>query len=226
MTLLISANNALSTKPPNPRYSRPSVSHPTGTGNACPTFVRSRRTAQDRAATIPRHHGQPRRHRTVFAESQDREHHQPVASERVRGRAPPSPHEDWSNRRSAPIMRSEIFGLSTSNSDCRPEWTRRSCRPTTPSRTGTVAACSRRPLPSADVYPAAGPRLRPQRPVLPGATSHLQQPEGKKKAAAKPIADLDAADEVEPGKPGEGDFALLDTLPYLTLNLCQREPLR
>ncbi|WP_146771009.1 hypothetical protein [Prauserella muralis] len=45
--------------------------------------------------------------------------------------------------------------------------------------------------------------------------------ETQKKAALASIAQLDADDEVGPGAPHTDDIALLDVLPYLTLNLAE-----
>ncbi|WP_156096587.1 recombinase family protein [Amycolatopsis jejuensis] len=59
----------------------------------------------------------------------------------------------------------------------------------------------------------------PEDPFTQGLRTTYNELETQKKAAITAIADLDAADEVEPGKPGEDSIALLDALPFLALNL-------
>lgn len=47
----------------------------------------------------------------------------------------------------------------------------------------------------------------------------MGQDQRQRERLQRVLADLDAADEIDPGKPGENDIALLDALPFLTLNL-------
>ncbi|WP_275294602.1 recombinase family protein [Amycolatopsis sp. La24] len=59
----------------------------------------------------------------------------------------------------------------------------------------------------------------PADPFTQGLRGSYNELETKKKEAVALIAELDAADETDPGKPGEESIALLDALPVLALNL-------
>ncbi|GAA3582093.1 hypothetical protein GCM10022222_78620 [Amycolatopsis ultiminotia] len=59
----------------------------------------------------------------------------------------------------------------------------------------------------------------PDDPFTQGLRTTYNELEAQKKTTQAAIADVDAADEADPGKPSEDDLALLGTLPFLTMNL-------
>ncbi|MGP4018814.1 recombinase family protein [Saccharopolyspora sp. 5N708] len=59
----------------------------------------------------------------------------------------------------------------------------------------------------------------PDDPFTKGLRGSYNELEAQKKATLASVAELDAADEAEPGRPSPDDAALLDSLPYLALNL-------
>lgn len=66
----------------------------------------------------------------------------------------------------------------------------------------------------------------PDDPFTKGLRGTYNDLDAEKTAALAVISQLDAADDTEPHRPGSADIALLDTLPYLALNLTHApEPL-